>query len=386
MRTRLLAFSTSVTGILATACGSAPVPRVPDGTTTSVTVQTQVVTAHEATNERTLLARGEEALMSQRWQEAIDALSTLVAANGDPAIAEKAMFDLGLAYEGGDVMDKARDTYRAFSSRFPRSPNARGAMVRLVGIHAFLEEWKELAEIGDALLARPDVTDVERISGLGARGLARIENGDDVLASRDVLAGLDLVDSLHYGAAGRLPVPAAMLRFAQAEIRRVRSERIRFVPLPPNFVVQISARAQGLLDAQAAYADAIRCVDPHWAAMSGYRIGEMYRVLHHDLMEIPPTKDANTERKKQLFFGIMHVRYRALLDKGVEMMKRTVAFAEKTGDASTWIRRAQSALDEMVLALKEEDAVLAKMPFTRDELEKALELMEKHAREKAGGS
>ena len=82
VRTRLLAFSAAALGILATACGSAPVPKAPDGAPTSVSVQTQIVTAHEATNERTLLARGEEALMSQRWQEAIEALSTLVAANG----------------------------------------------------------------------------------------------------------------------------------------------------------------------------------------------------------------------------------------------------------------------------------------------------------------
>ena len=65
--------------------------------------------------------------------------------------------------------------------------------------------------------------------------------------------------------------------------------------------------------------------------MSGYRVGEMYRTLHHDLMMIPPNDKAKTEHDKQLFYGIMHVRYRVLLEKGNEMMKRTLALGEKTG-------------------------------------------------------
>jgi type I restriction enzyme R subunit len=49
---------------------------------------------------------------------------------------------------------------------------------------------------------------------------------------------------------------------------------------------------------------------------------------------------AKTESDKQLFFGIMHVRYRVLLEKGIEMMKRTLALGEKTGAASAWMKRA----------------------------------------------
>ena len=68
--------------------------------------------------------------------------------------------------------------------------------------------------------------------------------------------------------------------------------------------------------------------------MSGYRVGEMYRTLHQHLMMIPPTDKAKTESDKQLFYGIMHVRYRVLLEKGIEMMKRTLALGERTGVAA----------------------------------------------------
>jgi hypothetical protein len=198
-----------------------------------------------------------------------------------------------------------------------------------------------------------------------------------------VSVGLDMMDTLHYGALGRLPVPAAQLRFALAEIRRVRSERIALQPVTPDFVIKLELRCAGLLDAQTAFSDAIRSVDTHWAAMSGVRVGEMYRTLHKELMSIPPTELAKTEHDKQLFYAIMHVRYRALIEKGLEMMNRTLALAEKTNDTSSWVKRAQDMKSDMEASLVEEKAQLAKFPFTEKEVEEALEIMKKNAQKKA---
>jgi hypothetical protein len=96
-------------------------------------------------------------------------------------------------------------------------------------------------------------------------------------------------------------------------------------------------------------------------------------------MLIPPTDKAKTEHDKQLFYGIMHVRYRVLLEKGMEMMKRTLALGDKTGTGSAWMKRAETLRIEMDRALEDERAVIAKFPFTEEELEKALELMKKKA-------
>jgi hypothetical protein len=141
----------------------------------------------------------------------------------------------------------------------------------------------------------------------------------------------------------------------------------------------MDARCGLLLSAQNAYADAIRSVDPHWAEMSGYRVGDMYRQLHHDLMAIPPSAKAKTQSDRQLHFGIMHLRYRVLLEKGVEMMNRTLALAEKTADTSAWLKRTEDAKGEMERALVDEKAQLAALPFTEELLQRTLELMEQKA-------
>jgi tetratricopeptide (TPR) repeat protein len=326
--------------------------------------------------------RGEKALLAQRWRDAADAFETLLAAEPNGPHAEDALFGLGTAYEGLELREKARDAYDELVRRFGEGTHARAALTREVAVRAYLEDWSGLGKIGDTLLARKDADDVDRMTALGARGLAKIEAGDDVGAMHDVQNGLDLVDQLKYGMQGRLPVPAAQLRFALGEVRRVRSERIGFLPVTDDFLLKINARCAGLLEAQSAYADAIRSVDPHWAAMSGYRVGEMYRALHKELMSIPP-QNAKTDKDRQLFYGMMHVRYRVLLEKGIEMLRRTLTIGEAGQDQSAWIRRAEKAKSEMESALEEEKAQIKTFPFTEEELQKALDILQKKTLEKA---
>ena len=82
--------------------------------------------------------------------------------------------------------------------------------------------------------------------------------------------------------------------FALGELRRMRAERIHFVPVPENFGAALEQRCQLLLDSQSAYSDAMRAYDSHWSAMAGYRVGELYQKLHEELMQVPAPKAADT--------------------------------------------------------------------------------------------
>jgi tetratricopeptide (TPR) repeat protein len=354
----------------------APPPASPVSPPAS-SVPSQIIAPRTDGTARELFSRGETALLAQRWRDAADSFEALLAGEPDSPMAPAALLDLGMAYEGLARREDARDRYLELAARFPRDANARTALANACAIHAYLEEWPRLVVTAGALLGRTDLDDVDRMTGLGARGLAMIELGHVDAGAKDVEDGLDIVEETHYGALNRLPVAAAQLRFALGELRRARSELVSLDPPGPDFLAKMDSRCALLLSAQNAYADAIRSVDPHWAAMSGYRVGEMYRRLHHDLMQIPPVAAAKTERQKQLHFGMMHVRYRVLLEKGIEMMRRTLALAEKTGDASAWARRAEEAKGEMDLALEEEKAQLARLPFTEEELQKALDILQK---------
>lgn len=367
---------------LLTACATAQ-PPAPSAPPAHIDAAPRIVTPAEVTTEAELAARGERALMEQRWADAAEAYRLLVAATPDGPRASEYAFDLGLALEGMQHREEARDAFLDLARRFPEGPKARAALVRAASLDAYLEDWKALESIGDTILQRPDLEDVDRIVGLGSRGLARVELGQDGPAYEDILDGLEIADRLHYGARDVLPVAVAQLRFALGEVRRVRSERITFDPLPPDFTDKIEERAGGLLQAQAAYAMAVRSIDPHWAAMAGYRVGEMYRALHRDLMQIPPPASSKTPKQKQMFFAFMHISYRILLEKGLRELEQTVALGERTADSSAWIQRARDAREEMRTALEDEKAQIEKMPFTEDEVKAALDLLKKKTAPKA---
>lgn len=356
------------------ACASTPVPVPPPS---HVDATHQIIGTRAEGTAKELRARGEQALLAQKWQDAVDAFEALL--GGDPASANdpQVVYDLAVAYEGVGDPQKARARYRDVVRRFPADANARSALAREVSLDAYLEDWTALGDAGEQILARKDIEPADRMLGLGARGLARITAGDDAEAAKDVNAGLDLVEETHFGETGQLPVAVTMLKYAQGEIRKARSEKIVLNPPPPDFVLKLETRCQLLLDAQSSYANAIRSVDLQWAAMSGFRVGEMYKELHEHLMMIPPTAKAKTDSDKQLFYGIMHVRYRALLEKGVEMMKRTLALGERTGVGSAWMKRAEGAKVDMDKALEDEKAILKTFPYTEETLEKTLAIMKK---------
>lgn len=355
---------------------SALPPRVPPPPTHEE-VQPAIVTPDDAATEPELAARGERALMEQRWQDAVDAYRLLVVAVPGSEHHADYMFDLGLALEGAQSRAEARDAFMDLARRHPVGPRARSALVRASSLDAYLEDWTALAAIGDELLARHDLDDIDRLVALGSRGLARVEVGDDIRASKDIFDALEIADQLHYGARDVLPVAVAQVRFALAELHRVRSERITFDPVPPDFVAKLEERCGELLDAQAAYALAVHSIDPHWAAMSGYRVGEMYRALHRDLVAIPPPSSTRTDKQRDFFYAVMHLRYRIFLEKGLRELDQTIALGERTSDSSAWIQRAKEAKADIDAALAEEKDRFSKMPFTEADVAAAMDVMKK---------
>src|SRR5580658_578319 len=383
----------AILGSLAGVAGCAGPPAVvgPPAVPTTERTDSQIITPDEELSRRELLVRAKRAVEEGRWADAAHLLEILRAAarfeeGGDDAETSTILFDLGLAYEGMGDRVRARDKYHEVASRFPVSSSSRTALLRAAALHADMEEWGPLGETAGALLARTDLDAVDHMSSIGARALSLVELGDDVRAMRDVQNGLDEMESLGFGATGKLPPAAAQLRFALAEVRRVRSERIGFVPVTPDFLAKIEARCQGLLDAQNAYADTMRSEDPHWAAMSGYHVGAMYRALHRDLMAIPPTEESKTDSDKRLFFAMMHLRYRVLLEKGLEMMKRTSAFGSKNPEVLPWAAKADQARADMEQAIAEEKAIMATFPYSEETVQKALDILQKKALAKVAAS
>jgi hypothetical protein len=289
------------------------------------------------------------------------------------AVAAPSLVDAGVAREGLGETTTALARYEDALARFPEDPSAKLAELRIARLLARTERWPELAARAERILGRKDLTTVDVIEGHGLHALAKVEQDDVEGGGRSASIALDLIEQHRLGQAGRPPIELAPASFALGEVRRKKSEKIVFTPMPPNFADVLEQRCQGLLDAQGAYTEAMRSMDAHWSAMAGYRVGQLYQDLHRDVMELRAPAAANTTEKKQLFEAAMRLRYRVLLEKGLKMMDATTRLGERTGEDSAWVTRARAAKGQLERALAEEKAALAKMPFTEKEVQAGLD-------------
>ncbi len=321
--------------------------------------------------------RAKALLLGGQHREAAEVFDKLARLAPGGEVAPPSLYNAAVGYEALGEREEAATRHRELLRRFPGHALERSSLFRLGRALAYLERWSELVTVAERLIARQDLAVLEVIEARGARALGLVEQDLVEEAAREASIARDLVERERLGEAGKPPIELAQLWFVLGEVRRKKSEAIRFEPMPVNFAETLEKRCQGLLDAQAAYTDAMRSLDAHRSAMAGYRIGQLYQELHRDVMRVPPPANADTLRKKQLFEGAMRLRYRVLLEKGLKMMDGTARLGDRTGEASAWVGRAREARRALELSLSDEKAALLRLPFTEEELREALAELKK---------
>lgn len=342
-----------------------------------IEVPTVVVTPLEDAQIQAEFERGKSLLLAGEHRAAAELFDKLAKARPDSEVEPPCLYNAAVAYESFGAWDDSLARLRELLRRFPGYALERNALMRMSRTLAHVERWSELVVVVDQLQARKDLALLETVEVHGMRALGLVEQGMVDEALREVSVARDIIERERFGEAGKPPIELAVVWFALGEVRRKKSEQIVFVPVPSNFGEVLEKRCQGLLDAQRAYTDTMRSLDARWTAMAGYRLGQLYQDLYRDVMRIPPPAKADTLRKKQLFEGAMRLRYRVLLEKGLDMMNGTVRMGDRTGESSAWVSRAREAQRTLELALQDEKAALAKMPFTEDELRAELEALKK---------
>jgi tetratricopeptide (TPR) repeat protein len=333
-----------------------------------------VVTPNDAASINELYDRASAELNTGSAARAAADFDRVFALDPEGELAPDALFQAGVAHEQAGDREAALSRFEQLARRFPAHPLGREGLVRTVRLLAFLERWIRAAEAADLLLSRGrELRPFENVVAHSGKALGLVARGELDAASYHIEKGRNVIDAHGLDQAGRVARDLAQLYFALGEVRRIRAERIRFLPVPENFPAVLEQRCQLLLDAQSAYSDTMRAYDAHWSAMAGYRVGELYQKLHVDLMAVPPPKGADSEPRKQLFEGAMRLRYSILLRKALSMMEHTLAMAERTSERSAWVLRAHDAKSKIGQAIMAEDRAIDRLPYTREQLQAALD-------------
>jgi tetratricopeptide (TPR) repeat protein len=339
-------------------------------------VAEQRITSTDPADLPRMFREASDALVRGEPERAAREFDRIVAVDPEGPTAAPSLYNAGMAYAELGELELAVERFRASARLDPRAETTTLAWLRAARLLAYGERWAQLDEAAREALSRPDLKLLQQIEARGTLALAQVSLGQLDEANKTVILARNQVEDHRLGEAGTPPLELAQLAFALGEVRRVKGESLRFVPVPADFGAALEARCTALLDAQNAYTEAMRSLDAHWSAMSGYRIGQLYAQLHADVMAVPTPREATSERQKQLWEAAMRLRYRILLEKGLAMMDGTVRLGERTGERSPWIARAQNAKAELGAALAAEREKLAAMPFTEDEVRAALEQLQ----------
>jgi hypothetical protein len=368
--------------------GAARPPAAPDSakagaTAPEVKLPRTVITAQGASNVPELLRDAAALAAKEQWRDAAVAYDRVYRIEPEGESGDEALWGAADADDHANDVEAALSRYELFIPRQLGTARAREARVRAARLLTFLGRFERAGVHADVLLKKLDeLGNFERIAVLSAKALALVAAGDEQQASYFIEKGRDVVETNQLDAAGRVPRDLAQLYYALGETRRLRAERITFEPMPANFGAVLEARCQLLLDAQSAYSDSMRAYDAHWSAMAGYRIAELYQNLHQDLLAVHPPASADTERKQQLFEGAVRTRYAILLTKAHGMAEHTLAMAARTGEQSEWVERTRQALISIDRGVADEQAALAKLPYTQADFEAYFAEMEAAASRK----
>jgi len=346
---------------------SPPAPSERAGLPTMIVSTTDVVDVEE------LFLAGQTHLRQGAPANAAAAFDRIVLHDATSTFGMRALFQGALAHEQLGDLAGAAARFEQLERRFPDAWRSVEASVRAMRVHLHLENWEQAGAIGAQFLARhPHGPVLGRIISHAARGLGLLASGSPDEAEHFVAKGLEIVEQLQLDRAGSIPRDLAPLYFALGETRRRRAEEIALGADVREFGARLEQRCQLLLGAQSAYSDTMRAYDAHWSTMAGFRVGELYERLHEELMRVPPPR-AGTPREQQLFKGAMRLRYSVLLGKANSMLEHTLAMAVRTGEDSEWVRRTERSRANLTRAMAEEQAAIDRLPFTREDLQRALD-------------
>ncbi len=368
--------------LLATACAARSADRPVALAPHNVDVPRIVVTPSTTLTLAELFAEGRAAAEHGDFAGAARRFDRIVAFEPHGELAPEALFLAGEARGLLGDQAGALERYEGVSDRYPTHARAKDAATRCVRLLSYQEQWDWAGRFADRALERSaELSPLQLVVAYAGKALQSASHDDDGRASVFVERGRDIVEREGLDLAGRLPSELAPLYFALGEVSRVRSERVRLEPTA-RFPDLLEIRCQHILDAQRAYSDSWRAYDSYWSTLAGYRLAEMYEKLHQEVMAMGPPPGADTDARRQLYEGGMRLRYSVLLEKARGMMEHTVAMAERTGERTAWVERAKGALRYIKDAEEAERVSLARLPYSREELEQAFAEIRKTAKDR----
>ncbi|MFO0558335.1 MAG: hypothetical protein U0269_09970 [Polyangiales bacterium] len=305
----------------------------------------------DAYDARLLFERAATALQTRRYDEAVADYDRLIREFPQSNLVAASQFNRGQAFQSTNRAPEAIEAYTASASVAQGSNNdlARDAWFRVAAVGESANRPADIITATDRVLALPRISLVDRVEALGRQAAARLALGDRPGAARVAQDAVSLAPTVEAVSALGDDTFIAQARFVLAEVSRLEGAAITIRIDAPDAELNlaIERRVQHVTHAHVLYNDAIRVGNPHWAAASGYAIGEMYRALYGAIVETPLPCDWE-EPAIRIYRQRTGTRLRPLVQGALRAWEATIGMARRNAIAdNAWVRRADEQVESL---------------------------------------
>lgn len=347
--------------VLLAGCGAAAQarPTVPTARRQRVDMEELHITARPsdpslaAYDAQTLFARATELLNSQHCPDAVALYDRIAREFPTSAWLSPALYNAGLCLSDTGQNDAAAQHFRDVIARSSDATDVKHAHLLLSNLLVRTEHWEEALQVIDRALLRTDYDADDREELLARRAQASFgaEKWDD--ANRDAHAALAYYTARPEDARVHDDFYVSAANFIVAEVARQRASQIQLTQEAVEIQRdELERHARLLLEAQREYFNTIRLGNAHWAAASGYRVGQMYDDFWNTITRapVPPRPDLSADLYR-VFGDEYHRKLREmvepLLRHAISYWEMTLLMVERTGARNEWVDRTRQDLDRV---------------------------------------
>ncbi|MEY4579217.1 MAG: hypothetical protein RL701_3920 [Pseudomonadota bacterium] len=307
-----------------------------------------------------LFKRATEFSNARKCPEAVAAYDRVVSEFESSQYVSASLYNAGLCLQATGDFAGAAAHYENVRKLRPSGDDVKDASFLLAEVLIQLERWNDAQALADELLKREDITPDERLEGMARRSQALLGLGQIDEAERYAQSALAYFRTRPKDQPIRDEFFAAACNYVLAEAYRQREQNLVFPEgLEPQKQVLIR-RAQLLLQAQREYFNTIsfqNLDNLHWAAASGYRIGNMYDELWHAVMNAPIPANLKGKRESEaIYHEELAKLVKPLIRHAIRYWEMTQMFIERTGMKSPWAEKTKTDLARVRALLLEQPA------------------------------
>lgn len=293
-----------------------------------------------------LFKRATDLLNGKQCHEAVVLYDRLTMEFPDSRYVSAAFYNAGLCLQALGEFEPAAQRYAALRQKLPASEDYKHASLQYAEVLVQLERWGDVTAVADELLARIDLDPHERLESMARHSQALLGEGKLNDAAKHAKSSLSYFRTRPENERIVDEFFAAANNYVLAETFRLEGQAMAFPDDAETQQKVLIRRAELLLSAQREYFNTISFTNLdnlHWAAASGYRIGNMYDELWHAVMKAPVPAHLPPEGADPYHQSLAKL-IKPLIRHAVRYWELTLMLIERTGMDNDWSRKTRDDL------------------------------------------